>query len=142
MVEIAINYLAVIAAALAGMAVGFIWYSGNVFGTAWLKLTGLKMPKNEKEMAAMQKKAMPAYLISLTGSLVMAYILSIIVDAFAAKTALNAIQVAVAVWLGFIATTMASNTAFLGKPWKLYFIDVFHSLAAIIVMALIVTLWA
>ncbi|KAF2519862.1 DUF1761 domain-containing protein [Flavobacterium salilacus subsp. salilacus] len=40
-----INFLAVIVAALSTMAVGAIWYNPKVFGTAWMKETGMTEEK-------------------------------------------------------------------------------------------------
>jgi hypothetical protein len=36
-----INFLALLAAAVSTLVVGFIWYHPKVFGTAWMKETGL-----------------------------------------------------------------------------------------------------
>lgn len=35
------NWLAVFITALSSMVIGFIWYNPKVFGTAWMKATGL-----------------------------------------------------------------------------------------------------
>jgi hypothetical protein len=32
-----VNYLAVLVAAIAAMIVGFVWYSGALFGKAWAR---------------------------------------------------------------------------------------------------------
>lgn len=40
-----INWLAVLAAALSTLVVGFIWYNPKVFGTAWMKETGMTEEK-------------------------------------------------------------------------------------------------
>jgi len=37
------NWIAVIVAAVAAMAVGFVWYHQKVFGAAWMKSAGLSM---------------------------------------------------------------------------------------------------
>jgi hypothetical protein len=37
------NWIAVIVATLAGMAVGFVWYNPKVFGTAWMKSVNMTM---------------------------------------------------------------------------------------------------
>ena len=46
-----VNWFIVIAAAVAGMALGFIWYMPQVFGDKWIALSGLK-PKNKDEEEA------------------------------------------------------------------------------------------
>jgi hypothetical protein len=42
------NWLAVFVTALTSMIVGFIWYNPKVFGTAWMKATGLTMDDSKK----------------------------------------------------------------------------------------------
>ena len=40
-----INFLAILLAALSTLVVGFIWYNPKVFGTIWMKETGVN-PEN------------------------------------------------------------------------------------------------
>ncbi len=40
-----INFLALIAAAVSALVVGFIWYNPKVFGTAWMKASGMTEEK-------------------------------------------------------------------------------------------------
>jgi hypothetical protein len=48
----AINYLAILAAGIASMLVGFAWYSRALFGPAWAKCRGIDMsdPKQSREL--------------------------------------------------------------------------------------------
>jgi hypothetical protein len=48
----AINYLAILAAGIASMLVGFAWYSCALFGPAWAKCRGIDMsdPKQSREL--------------------------------------------------------------------------------------------
>jgi hypothetical protein len=43
MPSVDINWLAIIAAVVVNMVVGFVWYSPAVFAKQWSKLTGRKM---------------------------------------------------------------------------------------------------
>ncbi|RZJ66400.1 MAG: DUF1761 domain-containing protein [Flavobacterium sp.] len=43
-----INFLALLVAALSSLVTGFIWYNPKVFGTAWMKETGIVMDENKK----------------------------------------------------------------------------------------------
>jgi hypothetical protein len=45
MEELDINYIAVIVAAIIPLVTGFIWYNPSVFGTAWMKETGMTEEK-------------------------------------------------------------------------------------------------
>lgn len=43
-----INFLALLLAALSTLVVGFIWYNPKVFGTIWMKETGINPEEGEK----------------------------------------------------------------------------------------------
>ena len=40
-----INFLAIIAAAISALVVGFIWYNPKVFGNAWMQAAGMSEEK-------------------------------------------------------------------------------------------------
>src|SRR3989344_5945336 len=67
-----INYLAVVAAAVASMAIGFVWY-GPLFGKQWMALMGFT---KESMNAAKAKGMSKSYALMTIGSLVMAYVLA------------------------------------------------------------------
>ncbi len=113
-----INWVALIAAAVASMAVGFIWY-GPLFGKAWMKLTGKKEMGNKSEMPKM-------YAILFVSSLVTAYVLSVLGAG---------LQTAFWVWLGFQATLLLHGVLFEGKSWNLYFLVAGHQLVNLLAMS-------
>jgi Protein of unknown function (DUF1761) len=43
-----INFLAILLAALSSLVIGFIWYNPKVFGTIWMKESGVTMDENQK----------------------------------------------------------------------------------------------
>lgn len=137
MAPVAVNYLAVLVAALASMVIGFLWYSPVLFGNAWQKLMGW----SEKQAKEKTAKMGPAYLVALIGALVTAYVLAHLVTYLDVKTWQDALMLAFWTWLGFIATTGLSMVLWEGKPIKLYLINVGYSLADLVAMALILTYW-
>jgi hypothetical protein len=56
-----INYLAVLVAGLAFVALGFLWYSPILFAKPWSKMMGYDMSSKAK-VAEMQKKAVVFFL--------------------------------------------------------------------------------
>ena len=52
LLDTAVNYMTVLAAAVASMAVGLLWYSPLLFGKPWMKLMGL----TDKKTCQRQKK--------------------------------------------------------------------------------------
>lgn len=113
-----VNWVAIIAAGIASMAVGFIWY-GPLFGKAWMKLTG------KKEMADKSKMPM-TYGIMFVASLVTAYVLSVLGPNM---------QTAFWVWLGFQATLLLNSVLFEGKSWELYCLNAGHQLVSLLAMS-------
>ena len=113
-----INWVALIAAGVASMVVGFIWY-GPLFGKVWMKLSGLK------EMGDKDKMPMN-YIIMFVGSLVTAYVLSVLGAS---------LMTAFWVWLGFQATLLLHSVLFEGKSWNLYFLDAGHQLVSLLAMS-------
>lgn len=136
MVELSINYWALIAAAVANMAIGALWY-GPVFGALWKRLTGI----TDEAMAQMPLKPWQAMLGGLVNSFVIAYILFFFTAPWVVPTIAGALMGAFWVWLGFVATTQIGSYLWEGKPLTLFFLNAAYSLVAYGVMATILVLW-
>ncbi len=67
--DIQINWLAVVLAALSSMVVGSIWYSPSVFGKAWMQMTGVKPSGKASD-------ATPSIVITVIVSLITAFVLA------------------------------------------------------------------
>ncbi|MBI5456715.1 DUF1761 domain-containing protein [Candidatus Kaiserbacteria bacterium] len=141
--EIPINYLAVLAAAISNMVLGFLWY-GPLFGKMWSQLMGWGEMTPEK-MAEMQKKARSAYAASFVGALVMSYVLAHAIIFGTTYTqmfgVLGGMTGAFWYWLGFVAPVTVGSVLWDGKPWKLWFINAGYYLAAMLVMGAILGGW-
>lgn len=138
MVEVMINYLAVVVAALASMVVGSLWYSPAVFGKLWMKLSG----KTEKEMEAAKKKGMgKLYALAFLSSLLMAYVLAHFVDYMGAITFTAGMQTGFWLWLGFIATVSFGMVLWDGKDIRLYLLLNGHELLSLLLMGGILAVW-
>lgn len=134
--NIAINYWAVLVAALANMVVGSLWY-GPLFGKLWMKLAGLTK-ESIKSMGLTMAQAMTG---GLATSLLMAYVLAHFAGRWAAMGAAGAWQLAFWIWLGFVATTQAGSFLWEAKPFKLFILNAANSLVSLFAMALILVLW-
>jgi len=133
-----INYLAVLVAAVASMALGFLWY-GPLFGKTWAQLMGF----DKKKMAEAKKKGMPkqTWVLMVAGTLVTSYVLAHFVDYLDATNVAGALQAGFWLWLGFIVPVQLGMVLWEGKPWKLYVINVAYYLVNLSVMASILALW-
>jgi len=124
-----VNYLAIVVAAVASMVLAMVWYSPNVMGKMWQKLSGVK-PKKEgmgKNMAG-----------GLVTSLIMAWVLANFVSGLAMQQALT---VAGWLWLGFMGTLTFGSVLWEGKPVKLWVLNNAYNLLSILVMAAILASW-
>ncbi|HPV98755.1 MAG TPA: DUF1761 domain-containing protein [Spirochaetota bacterium] len=133
MPEVEIQYLAVIAAAMANVAIGAVWYSPFVFGRTWMAHSGLR-PEDMKGKGR-------AMLISAAVALVTAFMLAYFFDLLDVQTPGAGISLAFRAWLGFAAAVMALDLGFGGKHFRVYLIDAGNQLAAFLAMGAILSIW-
>lgn len=131
MVLAGINLLAVVVAAMVGFAVGAVWY--RVFGPQWMTAVG-------RTPADVEPRARP-FVVALAGQLLMAYMLAGAVGYLGAVTLHNGVVTASFIWLGFVATTIAINHGFQGRPLSLTLIDAGHWLAVLVLMGAVIGLF-
>lgn len=132
-----VNYLAVLTAAIAGMGLGALWYSPLLFGKLWMSLMGL----NGKDMEKDKKKGMgKTYAISFASMLVMSYVLAWFIGLGAVTVSIGLMKSFLA-WLGFMATLSLNSVLWEGRSAKLYLLNNSHSLAVMLLMGLILSLW-
>jgi hypothetical protein len=117
--DIVVNYWAVLVAAVAGFIVGMVWHSPALFGSMWMKLSGITMKKKPEGMG----KRM---FIALVAMLVMAWVLSNVIGLFDVGTLVGGIQTGFWIWLGFVATIMIGVVLWEGKPFKLFLLNAIH----------------
>ena len=143
----AVNYLAVLVAAIVIFALGGLWYSPVLFVKRWIALQG----KTEEQMKAEAASAnMPllyisAFVTALITSLVMAHLLGYFAAAVNPSVMqLNAAHGAIfgfACWLGFAAPTSYATAIFSGKPKQLWLIDSSYNLISLMLAGLILAVW-
>jgi Protein of unknown function (DUF1761) len=139
--EVSVNYLAVLLAALSSMVIGSIWYAQSVFGKIWAKLAKVKM---DRKPAASEM----TILLSLTfiASLITAYVLAHVAFLshafFKSHTFLqDALSTAFWLWLGLTAARIFVHDAFESRPWKLTVLTVGHELVTLLMMGVIIGLF-
>jgi hypothetical protein len=133
-----VNWLAVVVIAIAYNIFGMLWYSPSVFGTQWMKLSGL----TKADMDKIRKRGMgKSYTGMIIASLVMAYVLTWFIDATGATTFADGAWLGFYAWLGFLATTMLNPVLWKNSPFTLYLLDTAHYLIALVVSAGVLTVW-
>ncbi len=140
-VQVPINYLAVLVAAVASMVLGFVWY-GPLFGKPWMKMMGF----TQESMSAAKAKGMTTnYILMSLGSLVMAYVLAHALVFAMAYMKVSGWGAGVACgfynWLGFILPVVMGDQLWGGKPWKLLPITAGYYLVSMVMMGVILAVW-
>ncbi len=137
-----INYLALLACAVASMVLGSLWY-GPLFGKPWMKEMGISKPDTMD--AKMKKEMNKSYSLMFVGSLVMAYVLAH--SLVFASTYLKVEGVSAGVmagfwsWLGFIAPVTLGSVLWERKSWKLWMLNNGYQLVNICVAGVILAMW-
>ena len=128
--EVDVNYLAVLLAAVASMVVGFLWY-GVFFKKSWMHLMG-HIPGSKGMMGPGL-----AYLIQFVASLAMACVLARVIT-----LSQNWLSTSFWVWLGFIVPVTLGIVLWENKPWKLWCINASHYLVGLLAMGYVLSFWA
>jgi len=135
---VAINWLAVIVAAVASMVVGMIWYNPKVFGHTWMKLAGITHKQAKKQKEKGMGKSM---ILAFISEVVLAAVLSFFIKSLGAVTVGQGVTIGIVAWLGFVATFSLGTVLWEGKSMNLYFLTNAHNVVTIIVMSIILTVW-
>ena len=136
-----INYLAVIAAALASFIIGFLFH-GPLFGTLWMRLANVQMTGKEK-MSDMYGKMVWNFIANLVTALALAVVyLFVFTSPLLSGTAVwKGLVSAFIVWLGFLATATSIDVIWMGKPFKLWFFEFCSSFVVMMAMGAIIAAW-
>lgn len=133
MLEISgLNWLAILVATVAGFVIGGIWY-GPLFGKAWMSALG-KSPDD------IQPSPMP-FVISFFTALITAIVLAVLINALGISTLGGGVMIGLLIGVGFIATAMASDSAFCGWGVKLWLIQSGYRVLYSVVMGAILAAW-
>lgn len=143
--NVEVNLVSVFAAAIAFMALGFIWYSKVLFGKMWAKEKGY----SDADLKAEQKKMGPLYGLAFIMGLLTAYVLFHIMAFSTAFYGLDRVTTGLQsgfwIWLGFVMPTQVGSTIFgneqsspSGKNWKLFSIDTGYQLAGMLLMGAVI----
>lgn len=118
-----VHWLAVLAATVINMFVGFLWY-GPLFGKQWLRMTGKTMDEMDSDPMM--------YVYTGLAALVSSYVLALLVGASGASGLAAGAVVGIVVWLGIGATGTLVYTTFQGPPKSVWLL---HGLYQLVVFA-------
>jgi uncharacterized protein DUF1761 len=135
-----LNWLAILAAAISSMIIGFLWYSPLLFAKAWTREMGYDLSDKAK-MDEMRKSAGPAYAGSFVASLIAAFTLALIPHGMRAESLHFGLMASFHIWLGFVATVQFTGALFTKQSMKLFTINTGYQLVCYLVMGAIIVLW-
>ena len=139
-----LNWLAISAAVVANVAIGFLWY-GPLLGHAWLKEMGVA--PDFKPEPVLLKRSM---LLMIVSAFLTALILSCAIEVCRPSTwgsgedappAMVGLITALAVWIGFYLPMLLGSVAWENRSWKLFGINAGYHLAALLAAGMILAHW-
>jgi len=131
-----VNWMAIILATLASVALGMGWYM--VLSKQWVAATG----KKEDELMGSGGSAVP-FVFAAISQVIMAWFIAFLTPALRdGVTDLNgAVTVGVAMWFGFILTAMVLNHRYQNMSWKLTLIDGGYLFSVVVVQGVVIGLF-
>lgn len=119
---------------------GFLWY-GPLFGTAWMKHAGIKMPDSKPTFVMMA----PSLSLSLLGTLFLSFTLMSMIEFHSAYFGVSGLgtnlSLAFFLWVGFIVPVHLNQIAWEQRSWTLFAINVGQWLVLMLGIALISSLF-
>jgi hypothetical protein len=131
------HILAVFVAGIGTMALGALWYSPLLFAEPWMKANGYTAESLEASKDSMGR----TYALSFVAYLVMAAILSILLNWLHVDTLLDGLHVGALCWLGFAATIGLTANLFSEKPLMAWIIDAGYQLVYMLFMGALLGVW-
>ena len=129
-----VNWLAIVVATVASMALGFVWYM--VFANQWMAAI------NKTREQIMANNSATPYILAALMQLIMAYSLALFIPRLMGATTIsNGLIVAFHAWLGFVITSMIINHRYQGSKWSLTLIDGGYLLGVLLVQGLVIGLF-
>ncbi|OGG71226.1 hypothetical protein A3F27_01065 [Candidatus Kaiserbacteria bacterium RIFCSPHIGHO2_12_FULL_53_13] len=128
-----LTFLPILVAGFVSAVIGFVWYHPSVFGSAWMRLSGIT-----PETVEVGKKRMPAMaLLALLASVLAAYVINRLVIALVIYDVVGAVKLSFSLWAGFVAPALLGIILWEQKPVALYLINSLYWLVALVAMSLV-----
>lgn len=134
MLEMQVNYLAVLVTGFVLFMLGGLWYS-VLFGKKWMTL----IEKSEEEL---RRASSPVnYILVFVAELVTAFVLALVIGWAGVSDPAGGALVGFLLWLGLAGATTFMTYTFSARPRPLWAIDTGYTMVALIVGGVILSLW-
>ncbi|MBC8042205.1 MAG: DUF1761 domain-containing protein [Rhizobacter sp.] len=130
-----INYFAVIVAALACLAISYVWFT-ILFRAPYLEGLGKTSEQLNRGPSVLEASAM-----QVAGNIVMAVALAWLIKNLGYQTALQGMQLGAVIWLGFVAAVIGPLYAYQAFSLQFFFITTGAVLVSLLVMGAILGAW-
>ena len=127
-----LNWWAIVVATAIAFALGALWY-GPLFGKAWMAALG----KTEDDI---QPSPEP-FIVSAVAALVTCIVVAALMRGLEMTGVITGAVFGLITGVGFIATSMASDSAFCGWGWRLWSIQAGYRVAYSALMGGIIGVW-
>jgi hypothetical protein len=136
-VNVTINYLAVVIAAVISFVLGMIWH-GPLFGKAWGAARGVTPEMTEKA-----KKEMPKFMVLIAVALlVVAWALAVVAGYLKLVTVMQGVKLGLLCWFGFALTVAAVDGMMTsGRRMPQFLISAGSWLVTFVVSGIVVSYW-
>ena len=128
----ALNWWAILVATVAAFVLGGLWY-GPLFGKAWMALIG----KTEEELP----KPPSPFIVSFFAALLTCVVMAALMRGLGVQTLGGGLLMGLAVGVGFIAASTASDAAHGGTGVRLWTITAGYRVVLSLVMGAILGAW-
>lgn len=127
-----LNWWAILVATVVAFALGGLWY-GPLFGQAWLDAIG-------KKAEELEPSPQP-FIVSAVAALLTCVVVAALLKMTGTTGLLSGALFGLITGIGFIATAMASDSAFCGWGMKLWMIQSGYRVAYAVLMGAILGVW-
>lgn len=135
-----INLLAVLLAAVAFMGVGFLWYT-MLFSKLWMNLKGYTAESMKNAQSQMGMGYVLSTALALVTAYVLSYVVAVTIEPFGYAPVVTGILAAFWLWLGLVMPVQATATLYSEKKrWALFALDTGYQLVGLLAMGLIIGL--
>lgn len=128
------NYVAVVTAAAVHFVLGALWFSALMH--PWLAGIG----KTYQDLAR-EGSPVIAYVVAFASDLVLAWVLSWLIRATGCDSMAGGILTGAVLWLGFVATTTATEYVFEARSFEVFAINAGYPLAGMLIMGGLLGAW-
>ncbi len=127
------NIVSIVAAAIAGMTLGALWYSPLMFGRAWMDAIG----KTQDELGS----STAPMIGSMAACVVTAVALAIVLSAAGVGSVTEGVTLGAVIAVGIVFTAFLSDSLFCGWGTRLLLIQTGYRVLYILVMSAIISAW-